>query len=180
MEEEEIRAEIEKRRRRALDLRIHETIWDLYRSQFKYIAAHINEDPESVLPQVRETLRIVGNFCIFGFGPAEYKIGCYEKSSKSDRSGSDEIVTTSSVVELEADGQVVLEFFVLSIVTYTREMPFFDDILGEITGFIEGPWVEAIPDLLAKMRSHEQDVRNRRNAPREAQKLREEMKRFGL
>jgi hypothetical protein len=59
-------------------------------------------------------------------------------------------------------------------------MPYFHEIMGNVKAFIEGPWVEQVSELLKAMRSYKQEIRKKKNAPREAQKLKEDMKRFGL
>ncbi|HXY52038.1 MAG TPA: hypothetical protein VEI01_21505 [Terriglobales bacterium] len=58
--------------------------------------------------------------------------------------------------------------------------PFFDEYLGNVTRFIEGTWVTTIGDLQQGIREHEISVRDKRQAPKMQQKLREDMKRFGL
>ena len=54
------------------------------------------------------------------------------------------------------------------------------DAMGEVLGFIEGPWVNEIGELARMMGQHERALRQKRDAPRQAQRLREDMKRFGL
>jgi hypothetical protein len=66
------------------------------------------------------------------------------------------------------------------MVTYTPDCPVFDETMGEITSFVEGPWVNVIPELLGKIRLHEKAVWDRRNAPKIQQRLEEDKKRFGL
>jgi peptidoglycan/xylan/chitin deacetylase (PgdA/CDA1 family) len=51
-----------------------------------------------------------------------------------------------------------------------------NDDMGEITWFIEGPWVQELPELLKRIRAHEKSVLDRRSAP----KLEAMKKRFGL
>jgi peptidoglycan/xylan/chitin deacetylase (PgdA/CDA1 family) len=48
--------------------------------------------------------------------------------------------------------------------------------MGEITWFIEGPWVQELPELLKKIKAHEKSVRDQRSIP----KLEAMKKRFGL
>lgn len=60
MEQDEIRAEIERRRQRAIELKLRETIWAIYKHLRSY-AAIFKSDPATIYPGVRETLLIAGN-----------------------------------------------------------------------------------------------------------------------
>lgn len=63
---------------------------------------------------------------------------------------------------------------------FTLEAPYFSDHMGDVVAFVEGPWVEEIGELARKMSQHERTVREKRNTPKRAQKLRDDMKRFGI
>lgn len=65
-------------------------------------------------------------------------------------------------------------------VQYTPDMPLFNEYMGNVTRFIEGTWVTTIGELLQGIKEHAKSVRDKRQAPRVQQKLREDMKRFGL
>ena len=45
MDETEIRAEIERRRKRAIDLKLRETVWNIYSSQFQYMDDYLKHEP---------------------------------------------------------------------------------------------------------------------------------------
>ena len=57
MDEAVIRAEIERRRKRAIDLKLRETVWSIYSSQFQYMDDYLKKEPNSILPEVRNSLR---------------------------------------------------------------------------------------------------------------------------
>jgi hypothetical protein len=180
MDDAEIRAEIERRRKRAIDLKIRESVWSLYKSEFKYIDDRMQKDRELILPAVRETYRKIGNAHEFGSDGVQYRLACTEGKKERDRYDGDVTTTTHYTIGLGVNGSQVLEFKARASVTYMPEEPLFDDRVGEITAFIEGEWVTVIPELLEKMRAHSREVRRQRNAPKEAQRLKEDMKRFGL
>ena len=91
-----------------------------------------------------------------------------------------EPTTTQITLTLHANDQRVFEFKMRKTVQYTPDMPIFHEYMGEVTAFIESPWVVGIAELLQKIKQHEGAVRERRQAPRREQMLREDMKRFGL
>jgi hypothetical protein len=52
--------------------------------------------------------------------------------------------------------------------------------LGDITRFIDGPWVAELADLLQKIEIHREKIRNQQEAPRKARELEVLKKRFGM
>jgi uncharacterized protein involved in cysteine biosynthesis len=52
--------------------------------------------------------------------------------------------------------------------------------MGNVTSFIEGPWVTDVAELVKKMEAHKKSVQDKRQAPKLQEKLRQDMKRFGL
>lgn len=180
MEPEEIKAEIARRKQMVKDLRLRETVWSLYSSQFKYIDDKFREDPELILPEVRDTFKLSNNANDFRFNGSDYRLVYTEGKKESDRWGGDKTVTTQATVMLKMNGELVFEFDLRTSVTYAPEAPIFDESMGEIKAFIDGPWVTDVPELLQRMRSHSQGVWKIRNAPKEAEKLKQEMKKFGL
>ena len=65
-------------------------------------------------------------------------------------------------------------------VTYGEDMPYFSESMRRVTAFREGPWVENLEQLRAQMDEYRRAYWKKRNAPKEAEKLKEDMKRFGL
>jgi hypothetical protein len=184
MEPDEIRAEIQRRKQQAIDLRIREILWSLYNPH--HYAKLLADDPELLYPEFREVLDVSDNFSHIQFrvGDTAYVLTYKKKSEERQFWGSrrleDEVDITHATLALEVDGKLVFDFEVRKMVTYTPDCPVFDETMGEITSFVEGPWVNVIPELLGKIRLHEKAVWDRRNAPKIQQRLEEDKKRFGL
>jgi hypothetical protein len=187
MEPDEIRAEIERRRTRAKDLKLRETLWRLYDSHLMYYAEKLKKDPEMIYPEIRETLEISDAHIQFHVGEITsrviYKEGpeeCESDWGSRRRSISDETTTTPIALALEIDEKRVFDFEMKKTVTSTPDWPLFNEFMGDVTSFIEGPWVTNVVELLQKIEAHEKSVRDKRQAPKLQEKLREDMKRFGL
>lgn len=184
MEPDEIRAEIERRKKRAIDLKLRETLWTLYKSHLRWYAEKLKKDPEMIYPEIRETLGISDTQFQFRVGGTAYKVlyneGKQETDSWGSRSRNDETTTTPITLTLHIDGHQVFDFKMKTTVECTRDMPIFHEYMGEVTAFIEGTWVTGLVELLQKIRQYEGLVREKRQAPGREQKLREDMKRFGL
>ena len=185
MEPDEIRSEIERRKKRAMDLKLRETLWSIYYSHLSRYAEQLKEDPEWLYPEVREILAISDSDIQFRVEETTYRLIYKEgpKETESDwgsrrRGLLDEMTITPATLTLEVDGGRVFEFNIQKTDFNTSIWPRHD--MGEITSFIEGPWVIGVVDLLQKIRMHEKAVREKRQAPERQQKLREDMKRFGL
>lgn len=181
MELDEIRAEIERRKKRAADLKIRETMWSLCHFALKNCVDNMKADPEMVVPEIRDSLRMLGKNYSLKMDDAQYLFSYSEGKSESERLGRgyDEC-TTPYQMALEIDGRLVFEFEMTETVTHTPDMPLFHESMGNISAFIEGQWIDRIRELLAHIRSHAERLTRERNAPRLEQKLREDMKKFGL
>jgi hypothetical protein len=185
MEPDEIRAEIERRRKRAIDLKLRETLWTLYYWHLRSYAENLKKDPEMIYPEVRETLEISDAHIQFHVHEITYTVmfkeGPVECESRwRGRSIYDETRTTPVTLALKIDEKRVFDFEVKKTVTDTPDGPLFDEFMGNVTSFIEGPWVTDVAELLQKIKAHEKNVRDKRQAPELQKKLREDMKRFGL
>jgi hypothetical protein len=187
MEPDEIRAEIQRRKKRATDLKLREILWSLYNSHFRRYTEQLKKDSELVYPEIQETLEISNTHIQFCIGETTYRLVYKEgpQERESDwvprrRGILDETTITPATLALQVDGARVFDFKIQKSVSYTPEMPIFDETMGEITSFIEGPWVTDVAELLQKIRLHEKAVWDKRQAPKLQQKLREDMKRFGL
>lgn len=187
MEPEEIRAEIERRRKRAKDLKLRETLWRLYGSHLTYYEERLKKDPEMIYPDIRETLEICEAHTQFRVGEITYRV-IYKEGPEECESGwgsrrrliYDETTTTPIMLALEINDKRVFDFEMTKTVTYTPDWPLFKEFMGGVTSFIEGPWVSDVAALLQKIEAHEKSVREKRQAPKVQEKLREDMKRFGL
>jgi len=187
MEPDEIHAEIERRRKRAIDLKLRETLWTLYYYYLSRYAEELKKDPGMVYPEIRETLAVSDAHIQFCVGETMYSViykeGPVQRESdwgSRRRDIYDETTTTPVTLALRADEKCVFDFKMKRTVRYTPDMPLFSEIMGDVTSFIEGPWVTDVAELLQKIKAHEKGVRDKRQAPKLEQKLREDMKRFGL
>jgi hypothetical protein len=181
MEPNEILAEIERRRRQAIDLKLRETTWSLYRTHIKYFGEKIENDPELVLPEVRQTISASPALTEFLFGECRYRFTCVEgKTEEEENWSGDRETTTPITIGLVANGELVFEFSLKKTVTYTPDFPDFRERLGNITAFVEGPWVSAVAKMQEEFDAHAKAVREKRDAPRLRKQLENEMKKFGL
>lgn len=180
MEPDEIRTEIERRKKRAIDLKIREVLWSLYHSHFSRYEAFIHEDPELVCPEVSESIKISDQSIEFSLRQSIYRI-VYTEGPKVRREAprKGELFGESMVpalLDLSVDDQRVLKFEIKRSTRYLVDGPARNDDMGDITWFIEGPWVQELPELLKRITAHEKSVRDRRSIP----KLEAMKKRFGL
>ena len=180
MNDDEIRAEIERRRKRAVDLKLLETLWSLYSSEFKYLDDYLAKEPDSVLPEIRSSIQRSTNISEFTFMNESFGLECVEGPVDREGRGFDETRTTPLKLSLTIGCKCVFEFEMKQRVTYTPDMPLFHESMGRVTAFIEGPWVEQISELLRQMKNYRREYLKRKNAPKEAQKLKSDMSRFGL
>jgi hypothetical protein len=180
MDEAEIRAEIERRRKRAIDLKLRETVWSIYSSQFQYMDDYLKKEPDSILPEVKSSLRRSDGLSEFDFAGLHFGLRCAPGKIERDGRGFDSTERTEMTLSLSVNGKSVLEFEMHKSVTYGEDMPYFSEYMGRVKAFIEGPWVDQVGELLKSMRAYKQEYLKRKNAPREAQRLRQDMKSFGL
>lgn len=178
MEPDEIRAEIQRRKQLATDLKLRETLWSLYKSHLKGYAERLKRDPELIYPGIRESLEIAGTHIRFSVAETIYNFAYSEGPQEIEdwRSRGEKTIITPAMLGLEVDGRPVFDFKIQKSVRDTVDMPIFTESTGEITRFIEGPWVTNIAELLQAIKLHEKAVRDNRRAPI----LREEMERFGF
>ena len=180
MEPDEIRAEIERRKKRARDLKIREVLWSLYHSHLCHYETLIQKDPELLCAEVSESIKTSGKSVEFSLRQSIYRI-VYTEGPKVRREtlGRGELFGESivpAILDLSVDDQRVFKFEIRRSTRYLDEGLAWNDDMGDITWFIEGPWVQELPELLKRIRAHEKSVRDRRSAP----KLEAMKKRFGL
>jgi hypothetical protein len=187
MEPDEVHAEIERRKKRAKDLKIREVLWSLYNSHFLRYEAWIRENPQLVYPGIKEAFKISAKEVQFSIGRTTYQLtykeGLVAKGERlrgRDRGEFFEEDIIPATLALRVDDQWVFEFDLCRRIHRTQFGPGWDDPLGEVTRFIDGPWVLELTDLLEKIRAHEEGVRNGREGPRKARELEALKKRFGL
>ena len=180
MEPDVIRAEIERRKKRAMDLKIREVLWSLYHSHLSHYEAFIHNDPELLCPEVSESIKISDKCIEFSLRQSIYRI-VYTEGPKvrHETPGKGELLGESIVpamLDLSVDDQRVFKFEIKRSTRFLEDGLAWNDDMGDITWFIEGPWVQELPELLKRIREHEKSVKDRRSIP----KLEAMKKRFGL
>ena len=180
MDDAEIRAEIERRRKRAIDLKLRETVWSIYSSQFQYMDDYLKKEPDSIFPEVKNSLRRSNGLSELDFAGTHFGLRCVAGRIEKDGRGSGETETTEMTLILSVDEKRVFEFEMRKSVTYGEDMPYFSEYMGRVNAFIEGPWVDKAGQLLHSMRAYKQEYWKKKNAPHEAQRLKQDMKSFGL
>jgi hypothetical protein len=179
MTPEEIRAEVERRKQRARDLNIRETLWDLQKS-FRSYKHWLRDDARFAKQIVHPGIELFDDEAQFSLGQGTSKLTYRKGKASSKDYGGTECTTTRSTLTLKLNGDSVFEFEVVETAEYFRDSPAFSERVGEITRFIEGPWVTEIAEFVQKVNAHAQGAWKERNAPREAQEAEELRKRFGL
>lgn len=179
MTTEEIRAEIERRKKRAHDLKLPQAIWSLYRAHFSSINKLLHDDPELILPEVRESLVSADETNEFRFRGVLYRLTCRKGKRETDLYDRDTSVTPITLI-LAVDGSLSFEFEMRQTVTSGSDMPYFNERFGAITAFIEGQWTSDTLELKNAMGEHSRAIRRGRNAPKDAARLKQDMERFGL
>ena len=178
MNPEEIRLEIERRKKVARDMKISQKVWSLYNSMFQYIDDRLKKDPELILPEVLQSLVRSGDSYEFKFRGVPYRLEYRKGKGETDRI--DDSTMTPMTFVLKVNGNLVYEFEMRRTVVYGPDSPSFYESFGNILAFIEGPWTTDVDELQGAMRGHSQQIYKQRNAPKVTAQLQQEMKKFGL
>jgi hypothetical protein len=179
MTPEEIRAEVERRRQRARDLKIRETLWDLEKT-FRGHRIWLRDDLQFGKRLVYPGIELASDEARFPLGQEPSKLTYRKGKVESEEYGDVESTTTHGTITLKLNDDSVFEFEVAETIEYLPDSPGFSERLGEITGFIEGPWVTEIAEFVQKVDAHAKSAWKERNAPREAREAEDLRKRFGL
>lgn len=94
----------------------------------------------------------------FSLGPNNYEIRCRKQPSRKDyeRGITQREEITDGTLALSFNGEGVFKFEWSQCTSYTHDGPFCKDHLGEITRFIDGPWVPEVVNLLGNITEHEE------------------------
>jgi len=185
MDANELRSEIERRKKRAEDLKIKEILWSLH-NYFRFHNTWKRDDPEYVYPELGGESRFSENEAHFSLGQRRFALiyrqdrVTTDDSFNSRRRSLPESHTAYGTVRLKVDGESVFDFEVTKCTTDYEDGPSFDETLGKVTRFIEGPWVAELDELLKEINTHREGVLAKRRAASEARELENTRKRFGL
>jgi hypothetical protein len=183
MEPDEIRAEVQRRKKRAEDLGIREVLRTLIKHRNHY-KAWLKDDPQFAARLICPDIILSGSEIQFSIGPATYQLmndegrvsGDYGLDSRGDNRSDH----SRETVTLKVNSEEVFEFTVNKSTEWGQFEPVFYEHFGEIFRFIEGPWVTEITEFVLKAQAHSASAWRERNAPREAEEAEGLKKRFGL
>jgi hypothetical protein len=179
MTPEEIRAEVERRKQRARDLKIRETLWGLEKG-FRGYRLWMRDDPQFGKRLIYPGIELSKDETRFALGQATSKLTYRKGDVSSEDYGDIESTTTDGTLTLKLNDDSMFEFEVSETVEYLPDSPGFSESIGAITRFIEGPWVNEIADFVQRVNAHEKSAWKERNAPREARDAEDLRKRFGF
>jgi hypothetical protein len=182
MDLEDLAKEIERRKQIAKDLKLRELLWKLYNSHLSNYTHTLSRDPGSIYPSLKDSISIQGDNYFFTIGEAKYEVAYTAGKERSDAGYRDwgRIVTTPFELSLNLECRCVFEFKMTKTVEDTEDGPIFNERIGDITAFIEGPWVPEFTTFVQNVEQYKRQFWDQKNAVRREQKLKAEKKRFGL
>ena len=178
----ELRAEIERRKKRAQDLKLPEVLWSLH-GYLRCCDSWSREGSEWLYPHLDPKGNFSNTAAQFRVGESAFELNYKETRVTRDSYGGrnlSEMETADGTLGLVVDGEHVFDCDVRKITTYTEFEPMFDERLGEVTRFIEGTWIKQITDLLEEIKAHQASVSKKYREAYEAKELEAMKKRFGL
>jgi hypothetical protein len=188
MEPDEIRAEVERRKQVARDLKIREVLWDLEK-HFRQYRASCN-DPKFAARLIYPGVVVSEKEVRFTIEEATfqltYKPGVVSRdddfhSRRGRPEDHSEFETARGTLALNVNGEKVFKFNVEKTTEWTYFGPIYhDENLGEVTRFIEGAWVTEVAEFRQKIKTQFERVWKERNAPGEAKEAEALRKRFGI
>jgi hypothetical protein len=182
MEPDEIRAEVQRRKKRPVDLGIREVLRDLLKHRDHY-RAWLRSDPKCAARLIYPDIILSGSEVRFSVGPTRFQLMNDEERLPSDDwdSSLDRHCDHSrETVTLKVNGEEVFEFTVDKSTYWDQFGPSYHEHFGEIFRFIEGPWVTEIGEFVLKAQEHSASAWKEINAPREAEEAEKLRKRFGI
>ena len=190
MTPEDVRAEAARKIQHAKDLKIRESLWELKKS-FDHVRTYarqdsgldsdfLKQDPAFGAKLTYPGVELLEDGARFSLGHENYEIRYVKGRKPHDGYGKTDFETTDCVLTLKSNDRPVFEFKVRETVEYGHDMPIFDQRIGEIVRFIEGPWAAEITDFAKKVEEHIKCVWKERNAPRESREIEDLRKRFGI
>lgn len=172
----DVRSEVERRKERAEELGIRETLFSLYFSHLCKYREWVRSDPEMIFPEFSKIDVNSEKQAQFFFGNSAFEL----THKKEPVQRSEEEDTEFATLGLRVGGDRVFKFEIQRRTLYRREGPLTVERIGEITRFIEGPWVKELSELLEKIETYEAMIRKFRNAPQEAREIEQLRRRFGI
>jgi hypothetical protein len=181
MELDEIRAEVQRRKKRAEDLGIREVVRGLIQHRNHY-RAWLRDDPQFAARLLYPDIILSGDEVRFSIGPTRFQLNHNEVPVSSDSNDRRDRQWDRSreTLKLMANDENVLEFNVEKDTEWGQFGPSSHEHFGEIIRFIEGPWVAEVTELFRKAKAQSDTAWKERNAPKEAKEIEDLKKRFGI
>jgi hypothetical protein len=139
---DELANEIARRKQTAKDLKLRELVCKLYDLHLEHYSKNVQKEPGAILPALKESLSIKDNRYAFSINGTQYEIVYEEGKKEKQGRWDDETVMTPMRFSLERGCKLVFEFEMTKSITYAKEGPLFSEHPGEVTAFIEGPWLQ--------------------------------------
>jgi hypothetical protein len=181
MELDEIRAEVQRRKKRAEDLGIRQIVrWFIqHRDQYR---AWLRDDPQFATRLLYPDFIFSDDEVRFSIEATRFQLKYSEEPVSRDYedSGDSRWVRSREKLKLRVNDQKVFEFTVEKDTEWTQFGPIYHENFGEIIRFIEGPWVAEVTELFLRAKAHSDAASKERNAPREAKEMEDLKKRFGI
>jgi hypothetical protein len=184
MEPDEIRAEVQRRKKRAADLGIREVVRGLIKHRDHY-RAWLRDDPQFAARLLYPDIILSGDEVRFSIGPATFQLKYKDEPVSSDyddfhSKGNIPSDHSREALTLKVNGENVFEFAVNKSTDWDQFGPTYHEYFGETVRFIEGPWVTEVTEFVLKAQAHSTSAVKERNAPREAKEIEDLKRRFGL
>jgi hypothetical protein len=170
MDAEAIRDEIERRRQRAIDLELRETVYSLYKAHFQFYEKWLRGLVDLTYPDIRAGFKCLKDGVCFEFAGFAFDV-LYSEREKDPEAVTDfdhRSRCAEVTLSLMVDRELVFEFLTDKIVRVGEGAPDFQTRFGRVLAFKEGPWARAVKILLERIEVHEEKVREPlKNSPSE-------------
>jgi hypothetical protein len=154
---DELAKEIARRQQVARDLKLRELVWNLYGSHLQYHSRDTERERGLTHPILEQTLTIEDNRYSFPVGNERYTIAYSEEKKETSGRGDDETITTPVQLSIEVGCRLVFEFKMTRSVTCAEDAPRFREDIGDVTAFIEGPWVREFSAFVQEVDQYRRD-----------------------
>ena len=175
MELNEIRAEVQRRKKRAEQLGIREAVRNLIKHRNQYRAL-LRSDPKFAARLIYPDIVLSGDEVRFSVERTTFRLTYEEGNVSRD----DDWESLRETFTLNVNAEDVIEFHMEKTTLWGEFDPSSNERFGEIVKFIEGPWIEEVIGFWQKVNAYSESLWKERNAPREAKDAEDLKKRFGL
>jgi hypothetical protein len=174
-EPDAIYAEVERRKKRAEELRVREIAWSLYHHRLEWYPEQFKQKSEMIFPSVTDAIQPERGQTQIEIVTRKLLFAYTERGSYADYTNS------VGTLALCVNDQQVLEFDIW-IELPKQEYDETVYTVSTIHAFIEGPWITELKELLAQIESHEKTTSEalRKKAREDPGTLEDLKKKFGI